>query len=228
MTGRPGHWRMAMNGGSSAPYLACTPWVPCFVLCLMRVETEGLLDYQGRGSFPLCRGTLAWSYSVSEKQPKIDPNLALRRGVVGGQSGHNTSTKKSTIRAKVITHTTFIVGESILQLHTHQLHNFNCRGINLCNARVALVSACLASMISQKGNYTTTMLVELISNYTHTSYTSIISGKEKTHKHKQICGIVPGLGGCQKFVYVFFFRVIPYGREKTHKQNYPQNPGTIP
>ena len=30
------------------------------------------------------------------------------------------------------------------------------------------------------------------------------SGKEKTHKHKQICGIVPGLGGCQKFVYVFF------------------------
>ena len=31
------------------------------------------------------------------------------------------------------------------------------------------------------------------------------SGKEKTHKHKQICGIVPGLGGCQNFVYVFFF-----------------------
>ena len=54
------------------------------------------------------------------------------------------------------------------------------------------------------------------------------SGKEKTHKHKQICGIVPGLGGCQTFVYVFFFRVIPYGGEKTHKQNPPQNPGTIP
>ena len=29
--------------------------------------------------------------------------------------------------------------------------------------------------------------------------------ERKTHKHKQICGIVPGLGGCQKFVYVFFF-----------------------
>ena len=29
------------------------------------------------------------------------------------------------------------------------------------------------------------------------------SGK-KTRKHKQICGIVPGLGGCQKYVYVFF------------------------
>ena len=29
--------------------------------------------------------------------------------------------------------------------------------------------------------------------------------ERKTHKHKQICGIVPGLGGCQNFVYVFFF-----------------------
>ena len=43
---------------------------------------------------------------------------------------------------------------------------------------------------------------------------------KKTHKHKQICGIVPGLGGWQHFVYVFF-RVIPYGGEKTHKQNSP-------
>ena len=48
MTGRPGHWTMEMNGGSSAPYLACTPCVPLFVHCLIRVETEGLLDYQGR------------------------------------------------------------------------------------------------------------------------------------------------------------------------------------
>ena len=31
------------------------------------------------------------------------------------------------------------------------------------------------------------------------------SGKEKTHKHKQIWGIVPGLGGRQKVVYVTFF-----------------------
>ena len=37
-----------MNGGSSAPYLACTPCVPLFVHCLVRVEAEGLLDYQGR------------------------------------------------------------------------------------------------------------------------------------------------------------------------------------
>ena len=57
--------------------------------------------------------------------------------------------------------TTSIVGELILQLHTHQLHSFNSRGINLCNACVSLVSACLASMISQKGNYTSIMLGEL-------------------------------------------------------------------
>ena len=33
------------------------------------------------------------------------------------------------IGAKIITHTTFIADELILQLHTHQLHNFNCRGL---------------------------------------------------------------------------------------------------
>ena len=48
ITGRPGYWTMEMNGGSSAPYLACTPCVPLFVHCLIRVEAEGLLDYQGR------------------------------------------------------------------------------------------------------------------------------------------------------------------------------------
>ena len=48
MTGRPGYWTMEMNEGSSAPYLACTPCVPLFVHCLIRVEAEGLLDYQGR------------------------------------------------------------------------------------------------------------------------------------------------------------------------------------
>ena len=46
MTGRPGYRTMEMNGGSSAPYLARTPCLPLFVLCLIRVETEGLLDYQ--------------------------------------------------------------------------------------------------------------------------------------------------------------------------------------
>ena len=32
--------------------------------------------------------------------------------------------------------------------------------------------------------------------------TSLV-GERKIHKHKQICGIAPGLGGCQIFVYVF-------------------------
>ena len=49
MTGRPGHRTMEMIGGSSASYLAHTPCgIPCFVLCLIGMETEGLLDYQGR------------------------------------------------------------------------------------------------------------------------------------------------------------------------------------
>ena len=42
-----------------------------------------------------------------------------------------------------------------------------------------------------------------------------LSGKEKTHKHKQICGIVPGLGGCQNFVYVFFFGSFLMGEKNT-------------
>ena len=49
MTGRPGHRTMEMNGGSSVPYVARTPCVPLFsTLFFIGVETEGLLDYQGR------------------------------------------------------------------------------------------------------------------------------------------------------------------------------------
>ena len=48
MTGRPRYRTMEMNGGSSAGYLPCTPCVPLLVLSLIGVETEGLLDYQGR------------------------------------------------------------------------------------------------------------------------------------------------------------------------------------
>ena len=47
MTGRPGHRTMEMNGGSSAPYLACTPCVPLFCT-LFNGRGKGLLDYQGR------------------------------------------------------------------------------------------------------------------------------------------------------------------------------------
>ena len=48
MTGRPGHRTMEMIGGSSASHLARTPCVPLFCASLLRVETEGVLDYQGR------------------------------------------------------------------------------------------------------------------------------------------------------------------------------------
>ena len=48
MTGRPGYRTMEMIGGSSASYLACTPCVPLFAHCLIRVEAEGLVDFQGR------------------------------------------------------------------------------------------------------------------------------------------------------------------------------------
>ena len=50
-------------------------------------------------------------------------------------------------------HTTFIVGELILQLRTHQIHNFRCEGTNLCNACVSLLSGYLASIVSE-GDYT--------------------------------------------------------------------------
>ena len=67
-----------------------------------------------------------------------------------GMSAENLSLY-ITIGAKIIAHTTFTVGELILQLHTHQLHSFNCRGINLCNECVSL-AVCLSCLydISEK------------------------------------------------------------------------------
>ena len=44
----PGCQTLEINGGSSASYLARTPCIPLFVLCLLGVETEGFLDYQAR------------------------------------------------------------------------------------------------------------------------------------------------------------------------------------
>ena len=52
-----------------------------------------------------------------------------------------------------------------------------------------------------------------------------ISGKEKTHKHKQICGIVPGVGA--NFLFIFFGSFLM--GEKKHKNKIPPpNPGTTP
>ena len=113
----------------------------------------------------------------SSQSPKAGQNKAGWSDFRNQQFEPDTEKTRNTIGAKIITHTTFIVCELISQIHTytHQLHNLNCRGINLFNACVSLASACLASMISQKGNYTTIMLGELVSNCTHTSYTSLHS-----------------------------------------------------
>ena len=57
-------------------------------------------------------------------------------------------------------------------------------------------------------------------------HNSSLRGKEKTHKHKHIRGLAPGLSGSQNFVYVFFFPVvIPYGGEKHINKIPPKIPG---
>ena len=71
------------------------------------------------------------------------------------------------------THNSYCWGINFVIAHTYQLHNINCQGINCVRCVcVSLVSVCLASMIAQTGNYTTIMLGELMSKYTHTSYTT--------------------------------------------------------
>ena len=68
MTGRPGHRTMEMNGGSSAPYLACTPCVPLFSTLFNRGGNRRAFRLPGAGGdhlFPLYGGTFARSYSVS-------------------------------------------------------------------------------------------------------------------------------------------------------------------
>ena len=52
-------------------------------------------------------------------------------------------------------------------------------------------------------------------------------GKKKHININKFAGLSRDSGGCQKFVYAFFSGHSLWGR-KTHKQNSPQNPGTIP
>ena len=49
MTGRPGHWTMEMNGGSSAPCLACTPCVPLFCTLFNRCGSRRAFGLPGAG-----------------------------------------------------------------------------------------------------------------------------------------------------------------------------------
>ena len=67
MTGRPGYRTMEMNGGSSKPFLACTPCVPLFCTLFNKDGSRRAFSLPGAGggSFPLYGGTFARSYSVS-------------------------------------------------------------------------------------------------------------------------------------------------------------------
>ena len=73
MTGRPGYRTMEMIGGSSAPYLACTPCVPLFCTSFNRGGNRSAfrLPGAGGGSFPLYGGTFARSYSVSTEDSLV-------------------------------------------------------------------------------------------------------------------------------------------------------------
>ena len=90
MTGRPGHRTMEMNGGSSVPYLTCTLCVLFFVHFSRggKLETEGFLTTRGgRGSFPLCCGTFARSYSVS--------SIGINGGLLPNPHGNTLEVSKS-------------------------------------------------------------------------------------------------------------------------------------
>ena len=50
---------------------------------------------------------------------------------------------------------------------------------------------------------------------------SRLARERKTHKHKQICGIAPGLGGRQNFLYVVFFFGSFLMGEKKHINKVP-------
>ena len=77
------------------------------------------------------------------------------------------------------THThNFIFGELISQLHTHISYTTLIVEEFICVMRVCLCCLFVFSpTISEKGNYITIMLRELVSNYTHITYTTIIVGE---------------------------------------------------
>ena len=55
-----------------------------------------------------------------------------------------------------------------------------------------------------------------------------IQGKKKHININKFAGLSGDWVGAKKLFMCFFFRVIPYGGGKTHKQNSPKNPGKIP
>ena len=61
----------------------------------------------------------------------------------------------------------------------------------------------------------------------HSGKQARFSGKEKHININKFVGLSRDWVGAKK-LFMCFFRVIPYGGGKTHKQNSPKNPGTIP
>ena len=62
----------------------------------------------------------------------------------------------------------------------------------------------------------------------HRSEHCLNQGKKKHININNFAGLSRDWVGAKNLFMCFFFRAIPYGGEKTHKQNSPQNPGTIP
>ena len=95
---------------------------------------------------------------------------------------YQPSEKKTllTIGAKVITHTTFIVGELLVQLRAHTHISYTTLIVEEFVYVMRVYLWCLSVLpllYYRKANDTTIMVGELISNCTHTSYTTIIVGE---------------------------------------------------
>ena len=80
MTGRPGYRTMEVNGGSSGPYLACTPCVPLFCTLFNRGGNRGAFRLPGAGgdhfhcAVEPSPGHI-WCRNAAAKQKSNDGNL---------------------------------------------------------------------------------------------------------------------------------------------------------
>ena len=99
MTGQPGHRTMEMNGGSSAPYLACTPCVPLFCTLFLGGGSRRAFRLPGAsGDHFHCMvepspghilGSFFWGLEMlwathragdSKFDPRVGPRVALQPG----------------------------------------------------------------------------------------------------------------------------------------------------
>ena len=118
MTGRLGYRTMEMNGGSSAPYLACTPCVPLFVLCSISVETEGLLDFQGwAGIISIVRWNLRPVIFGVDDCRCVRPHLKSETALGLGRDASKNS--RLTFFLALLAHLSFVSPSARLS-HTHQ------------------------------------------------------------------------------------------------------------